>query len=202
MPDRKSVMFMLQIPKPIIAAINGACAGIGFVIASMCDIRFASSDAKMTTSFAQRGLVAEQGLSWMLPRIVGLANSLDLLFSARVFRGEEAERLGFVSRVVNSPDNVVQVAYDYARELAMSCSPSSLASIKRQLYGDYLRTASSALASADIAMKASLAHPDFQEGAKSFLEGRPAEYEAIATAPDSEFADNELDHLLPPNLID
>src|SRR5205823_9018767 len=97
--ERRPQTFPLSIPKPIIAAINGACAGIGLVQALMCDIRFAAAGAKLTTAFARRGLVAEHGISWILPRLVGPARALDLLLSGRVVLAQEAAELGLVNRV-------------------------------------------------------------------------------------------------------
>src|SRR4051812_19598663 len=98
--ERRLQSFPLTVPKPIVAAINGACAGIGLVQALMCDVRFAADDAKITTAFARRGLVAEHGISWILPRLVGPAHALDLLFSGRVILGAEAARIGLVNRAV------------------------------------------------------------------------------------------------------
>src|SRR5207253_4967308 len=119
--------------KPVIAAINGPCAGIGLVLALMCDIRFAAADAKITTAFARRGLVAEHGISWILPRLVGPARALDLLLSGRVVLGEEAERLGLVNRTFPR-DRVLDDALAYARDIAANCAPSSLGAMKRQVY--------------------------------------------------------------------
>src|SRR4029077_19625161 len=127
--ERSPQRFAHSIPKPIIAAINGPCAGIGLVQALMCDIRFAAEDAKITTAFARRGLVAEHGISWILPRLVGPARALDLLLSGRVLLGEEAVQLGLVNRAVARED-VVQQAVDYARELATWSAPSSMAAMK------------------------------------------------------------------------
>src|SRR5437660_10761440 len=95
---RRPQTFPLSVPKPIIAAINGPCAGIGLVQALMCDIRFAATGAKLTTAFARRGLVAEHGISWILPRLIGPAGALDLLLSGRVLIAEEARELGLVNR--------------------------------------------------------------------------------------------------------
>ena len=132
---RREQIFPLSIPKPIIAAINGACAGLGLVQALMCDVRFAAEGAKLTTAFARRGLVAEHGISWMLPRLVGPARALDLLLSGRVVLAEEAYELGLVNRVL-APDTLLDATLDYAHDLVVNCSPSSMATIKRQVYGD------------------------------------------------------------------
>ena len=102
------------VPKPVIAAINGACAGLGLIRALYCDLRFAVRGAKITTSFARRGLVAEYGIAWLLPRIVGLPNALDLLMSGRTLLAEEAAEIGLVDRLVD--DDVVGAATEYAGE--------------------------------------------------------------------------------------
>src|SRR5206468_5110582 len=101
--DRRPQAFPLSIPKPILAAVNGPVAGIGLVQALMCDIRFAAEDAKITTAFARRGLVAEHGISWLLPRLIGPARALDLLLSGRVVLGAEAARIGLANRAL-APD--------------------------------------------------------------------------------------------------
>ncbi len=177
--ERRAQTFPLSIPKPIIAAVNGACAGIGLVQALMCDIRFAADGAKLTTAFARRGLVAEHGISWILPRLVGPARALDLLLSARVVLAEEALTLGLVNRVL-APEKLLDVTLDYARELAVNCSPASMATIKRQVYADLQRELPGALADADTLMLASFAAPDFVEGVTSFLERRDPRFAALA----------------------
>jgi len=165
----------LSIPKPIVAAVNGACAGLGLVMALMCDIRFAAAGAKFTTAFARRGLVAEHGMSWVLPRLVGHARALDLLLSGRVFLAEEAAELGVVNRVVN-PDAVLDEALAYARDLAENCSPASLAVMKHQVYAHWELDCESALEESNRLMVESLSRPDLAEGVQSFLEGRPPRF--------------------------
>ncbi len=169
----------LSIPKPIIAAINGPCAGIGLVQALMCDIRFAASGAKLTTAFARRGLIAEHGISWILPRLVGPARALDLLFSGRVVLSEEAYELGLVNRVTE-PGAVLDEALAYARELAVNCSPASIATMKRQIYSDLDRGIDEAIANADRVMLQSFTKPDFAEGVLSFVERREPRFAALA----------------------
>jgi enoyl-CoA hydratase/carnithine racemase len=169
--ERRPQTFPLSIPKPIIAAINGACAGIGLVQALMCDVRFAADEAKLTTAFARRGLVAEHGISWMLPRLIGPARALDLLLSGRVVLAEEAQALGLVNRVL-APETLLEGTLDYARELVVNCSPASMATIKRQVYADLDRALPDALAGADELMLESFTAPDFVEGVTSFLEQR------------------------------
>jgi enoyl-CoA hydratase/carnithine racemase len=176
--ERLPQSFPLSIPKPIIAAVNGACAGIGLVQALMCDLRFAAEGAKLTTAFARRGLVAEHGISWMLPRLVGPARALDLLMSGRVVFAEEAVDLGLVNRVL-APDRLLEATLDYARELVVNCSPASMATMKRQVYADLERTLPDALAEADRLMLASFTGPDFVEGVASFIERRDPRFAAL-----------------------
>jgi enoyl-CoA hydratase/carnithine racemase len=173
--DPRPQAFPLGIPKPVIAAINGACAGIGLVQALMCDIRFAADDAKITTAFARRGLVAEHGISWMLPRLVGPARALDLLLSGRVVLGEEAERLGVVNRALPS-DSLLDETLAYARDIAASCAPSSLAAMKQQVYEDLEQDLTGAVDRANALMVESLQAPDFVEGVASFVERRPPRF--------------------------
>lgn len=107
-------------PKPVIAAINGPCAGLGFVLASMADIRFTTKEAKFVTAFAKRGLVAEYGISYTLPKIVGFSRAMDLLFSSRVFLGDEAKEIGFVQEVFDSPEILMTETIKYATQMAVS----------------------------------------------------------------------------------
>ena len=170
-PDDRPQTFPLSISKPIVAAVNGACAGLGLVHALMCDIRFAAADAKLTTAFSRRGLVAEHGISWILPRLVGPARALDLLLSGRVVLGEEAATLGLVNRAVE-PEKLLEQTLAYARELAVNSSPASMATMKRQVYADLTRELPDALEEANRLMGESFTAPDFVEGVASFMERR------------------------------
>jgi enoyl-CoA hydratase/carnithine racemase len=178
--ERKPQTFPHTIAKPIIAAINGPCAGIGLVQALMCDIRFAAQDAKFTTAFARRGLVAEHGIGWILPRLVGPARALDLLLSARVLLGSEAAELGLVNRSLPG-DELMEHTLSYAREIAQQCSPASMATMKRQVYADLERPLGDGLAAADLLMAESFSAPDFVEGVQSFLDKRAPEFAAIGS---------------------
>jgi enoyl-CoA hydratase/carnithine racemase len=177
--DRRPQTFPLSIPKPIVAAINGACAGIGLVQALMCDIRFAAEGAKLTTAFSRRGLVAEHGISWILPRLVGPARALDLLLSGRVVLAGEAVELGLVNRAL-APEKLLEETLAYARELASRCSPASMATMKRQVYIDLDRGLPDALAEADRLMVESFSAPDFVEGVASFVERRDPRFTPLA----------------------
>ena len=149
---------ILRVPKPVIAAVNGVAAGGGFVLAMMCDLRFAATSASFTTAFARRGLVAEHGTSWLLPRIVGLNRALDLMWSARRFTAEEAYRIGFVDRLVPD-DELLDEVRAYVDDLAANVSPRSLAVMKRQLYGDLSLGIRDALFGADVHVQAALDIP-------------------------------------------
>ncbi len=169
----------MTIPKPVIAAINGATAGLGFVHALACDLRFAATGAKFTTSFARRGLIAEHGLSWTLPRLVGQAVALDLLLSGRVILAEEALEVGLVNRVC-APDRLIDETMAYARDLAVNCSPASMAAMKSQVYNHPQMPIDEALAASNALMVTSLRQPDFKEGVASFLEKRDPNFAPLA----------------------
>jgi enoyl-CoA hydratase/carnithine racemase len=170
--------FTLTVPKPVIAAINGPCAGIGLVQALMCDVRFVAEDAKLTTAFARRGLVAEHGISWILPRLVGPARALDLLLSGRVVLGREAVELGLANRATPK-ETVLEETLAYAHELATQCSPASMATMKRQVYAALDEGLPDAEAEADRLMLASFAAPDFVEGVSSFVERREPRFSPL-----------------------
>jgi enoyl-CoA hydratase/carnithine racemase len=166
---------VMTMRKPVIAAINGACAGMGLTIALVCDVRFAAEGAKFTTSFARRGLIAEYGISWILPRVVGWGVARDLLLSGRVFYADEAAKLGLVNAVV-APDELLPTAISYAEDIAANCAPNSLAVIKQQVYADSMRDVFDASDRAEKLMHESMLRPDFIEGITSFFEKRPPNF--------------------------
>jgi enoyl-CoA hydratase/carnithine racemase len=176
--DMPQYFTALNVPKPVIAAVNGACAGIGMVQALMCDIRFAAAGAKFTTAFSRRGLIAEYGMSWILPRLAGTSRALDLLFSARVVLAEEALELGLVNRVVPA-EHLLDETLAYAAEIAVNCSPTSMSIMKQQVYRDISRDLVTAHDDAIELMKASLRRPDFREGVASYLQKRPPSFQPL-----------------------
>ncbi|MBK3572502.1 enoyl-CoA hydratase/isomerase family protein [Streptomyces sp. MBT65] len=167
-----------SIPKPLIAAVNGACAGIGLVQALICDVRFAARGARFTTAFTRRGLAGEYNLPYVLPRVIGLENALDLLLSGRVFDADEAKQLGLVSRVVE-PEDLLDEARAYARDIARNCSPRAMAVVRHQVYGDLDRPFTEALARSYSAMEFFAGSPDFREGVASFVEKREPKFEGL-----------------------
>jgi len=174
-PDPRPNTFPITIPKPIIAAVNGACAGLGMVHAVVCDLVFTAEDAKWTTAFARRGLVAEYGLSWILPRVMGQQNAMDILLSARTFTGRQAQAMGLAARALPAGELLAE-AQSYARELAQHSSPASMSIIKRQIWSDWNATLEESVKTATQEMLASFGRPDFTEGVASFLERRPPNF--------------------------
>ena len=180
-PDFKlGLLYFMAIRKPIICAVNGPCAGLGFVIAMLCDMRFASEEAKFTTAFANRGLIAEHGISWLLPRLIGSARALDLLWSGRLVKADEAERIGLVNRVV-MPDALVTEATDYVKMLAAHSAPLAMQVIKQQVYTHLSASLGQATEESIARMAHSLGQPDFKEGVMSFVEKRPPNFARVAT---------------------
>ena len=170
--------YWMSIRKPIIAAINGPCAGMAVPIALCCDLRFASDRAIITTAFSQRGLIAEWGISWTLSRLVGPAHAMDLILSARRVEALEAERIGLVNRVLPH-DELMPFVVDYVREMAAKCSPTSMAIMKRQLYRDQMASLGEAHRNAVDLMVESFGRPDFKEGVDSFVEKRPPRFARV-----------------------
>ncbi len=167
--------FYPSIAKPVIAMLNGPTAGIGLVHALYCDIRFAADTAVFTTSFSRRGLIAEHGLSWMLPRIVGHANALDLLLSARKVLAPEAQAMGLVNKVF-AAESLANETYAYVRDLVDNVSPRSMAVIKRQQYEAPFQTLAENTISANAEMLRSFDSEDFREGVAHFVEKRPPKF--------------------------
>jgi enoyl-CoA hydratase/carnithine racemase len=175
-PDfQKPYSYFPTVPKPIIGAINGPCAGLGFVIALYCDMRFAAPEAQFTTAFSRRGLIAEHGISWMLPTLIGLSAALDLLLSARRVGAEEALRLRLVDRVTE-PGGLLGAVRAYASELRDAVSPRSMRVMKRQLWESRFQTLAEAIDVADREMVASFEAEDFREGVRHFVEKRPPSF--------------------------
>jgi enoyl-CoA hydratase/carnithine racemase len=175
-PDfQKKYSYFPAIGKPVIAAINGPVVGLGLVITLYCDLRLASDAARFSTIFARRGLIAEYGMAWMLPRIVGIANALDLLFSARTIDATEALRVGLVNRVFPQ-DTFLEKVQEYAHEVASTVSPRSLRIIKRQVYEAMSQPLAEAFDISVREMMACFRTEDFKEGVAHFVEKRPAAF--------------------------
>jgi enoyl-CoA hydratase/carnithine racemase len=162
----------------VIAAINGPCAGMAVPIVAACDMRFASDRALFTVAFSQRGLIAEWGSAWLLPRLVGPAHALDLLMSSRKVDAQEAERIGLVNRVLPH-DDLLSFVREYVEDLAAKCSPASMMVMKRQVWQQLTRTLGPSEKEAIQLMIESFSRPDFKEGVASFIQKRPPKFDRV-----------------------
>jgi enoyl-CoA hydratase/carnithine racemase len=168
--------YHLGIAKPIIAMVNGPAAGLGFALMCWCDLRFAAADARLTSAHGRLGLPAEFGLSWLLPRIVGLTRAADILLSSRIFTAEEGYQMGLLNAVV-PPEELGERVRDYARGLATTFATTSLAVTKRQLYRDLLTSDPAAsVRDAEQTMTAMMGEPEYREGVTALREKRPPRY--------------------------
>ena len=167
----RTYSYFPSVPKPIIAAVNGACAGLGLVMACYADMRFASDAAVFSTAFSRRGLIAEHGISWLLPRMVGMGYAADLLFSARRVLAPEALSMGLVNRVFPHQSFAEEVAL-YAGMLAREVSPRSLREMKREIWNAQFQTLGQAIDAANADMPASFVSEDFKEGVAHYVEKR------------------------------
>jgi enoyl-CoA hydratase/carnithine racemase len=174
----RGLTYLLTVRKPIIAAINGPCAGYGLSLAMFCDLRFTADGAIFTTAFSQRGLVAEHGQSWMLPRVIGPSRALDLFWSARRFDANEALALGVVNRVFPGDKLIVQTNA-YIKELAEKCSPTSLMIMKQQVYRHLMMPLGASMKESDRLQAESVTRPDFGEGIASYTEKRAPNFARI-----------------------
>ena len=170
--------YFLTTPKPIIAAVNGVAAGGGLVLAAMADIRIASTDARFTTTFLKRGLIAEHGTSWLLPRVLGPGRALDLLFTSRMVDAAEAHRIGLVEYLVQ-PEALLETAREYIKTIARDAAPLTVAESKDLVYRHLGLGYREALTEADQVQWRALARPDATEGARALLERRAASFERL-----------------------
>lgn len=167
--------YLAAIRKPVIAMLNGAAAGLGLLHALFCDLRFAAEEATFTTAFSRIGLSAEYGAAWILPRIVGHANALDMLLSGRRIGGPEALRMGLVNRIYPA-GSLAEATFAYAREIADLVSPRSARAIKQQLYEAPFQTLAEAVKLAGEDMLVSTRSSDFKEGVAAFFQKRPPRF--------------------------
>ncbi len=172
---RRNHAYPLTISTPVIAAVSGACAGAGFLVATYTDARIAAHDARITTSFAKLGLPAEYGLGWLLPRMIGVPNAVDLLYSSRIIGGDEAVRLGWAQRSCGAQDLAGGVR-DIAHTLAQHSSGESLRMMKRQVFIDANGPFGDAYVRSVADMNEALTGPDFAEGLAALREGRPTNF--------------------------
>src|SRR4051812_31307254 len=164
------------IGKPVIAAINGAAAGVGLVLTAFADMRFCVPGAKFTAAHGRFNFPAEYGLSWVLPRIVGLTHANDILLSSRIFTAEEADRMGFLNQIVPGPEALLPTVLAYAETLARAVAPASARETKRQIYRDPPRDPATAVTTAEALLTTMSRAADYREGVKAWTEKRPANW--------------------------
>jgi len=175
---RGTYSYLMSVRKPIVAAINGPCAGMAVPITLACDIRFASDTAVFTSAFARRGLIAEWGCAWLLPRLVGTAHAMDLLLSARKIDAAEAERVGLVNRVLPVAE-LMKFTREYCTDMATNCSPASMSVIKRQVYESLQEPFSASNEKANHEMRETFQRDDFKEGVQSFMQRRAPKFPRV-----------------------
>lgn len=173
-----SFAYHFGLDKPVIAAMNGPAAGVGLALACFADLRFAVPDVKFTTAHGKLNLPAEYGLSWMLPKIVGLGRANDLLLTSRVFTSDEALTLGFVNQIFE-PAELVAQTIAYAHRLIASVSPNSLRQTRWQIYKDLHRDVASAVIESERLIKDMAMEEDFKEGIAALVEKRPPDWPSI-----------------------
>ncbi|MBT7332861.1 MAG: enoyl-CoA hydratase [Gammaproteobacteria bacterium] len=178
--------------KPIVAAINGPAAGIGLALACFADLRFAVPGVKFTTAHGKLNLPAEYGLSWMLPRIMGLGRANDLLLTSRIFRSEEAHDLGFVN-ALHSPETLMAETYDYVRNMIETISPNALRQTRWQIYRDLHRSVAASVEESEVLLKQMMTEPDYTEGVQAFVEKRRPQWPSLQAPADSVASKKEAD---------
>jgi len=177
--DRRGLFsYLTQVPKPVIAAVDGVAAGGGYVLATMADLRFGGPKARFTSVFSKRGLVSEHGITWTTPRLVGTGNALDLLWSSRMVDADEAYRMGLIEYLEDDP---VTAAQEYIRTLAGTVSPTTLAETKRMVWDHAGRDVDESLDDMWAVLENQFGRVDISEGVNSFLEKRPPEFPRLGS---------------------
>lgn len=170
--------YLLEVPKPVIAAVNGVAAGGGLILALMSDIRIASTAASFITVFLQRGLIAEHGSSWILPRLVGTGRALDLLWMSDRIDAATAYDIGLVEKLTE-PDQLIDEACAYIKRLSETSAPLAIAETKKLVYRHIGTSYVEALREANESQQRFVASPDAAEGARALLEKRPAIFKRL-----------------------
>ena len=173
-----SFAYHFGLDKPVIAAMNGPAAGVGLALACFADLRFAVPGVKFTTAHGKLNLPAEYGLSWMLPKIVGLGRANDLLLTSRVFTSDEALTIGFVNQIFE-PEALMVQTREYAHQLIASVSPNSLRQTRWQIYKDLHRDVASAVIESERLIEDMEKEEDFKEGIAALVEKRPPRWPSV-----------------------
>lgn len=173
-----SFAYHFGLSKPVIAAINGPAAGVGLALACFADLRFAVSGIRCTTAHGKLNLPAEYGLSWLLPRLMGLARANDLLLTSRVFTSDEAAAMGLFNSV-HEPEELLPYTYDYVGRMLATVAPNSLRQTRWQIYRDLHRDVASSVNESEVLLATMMQDPDYAEGIKAFLEKRPPQWPSL-----------------------
>ncbi len=173
-----SFAYHFGLDKPVIAAMNGPAAGVGLALACFADLRFAVPGVKFTTAHGKLNLPAEYGLSWMLPKIVGLGRANDLLLTSRVFTSDEALSLGFLNQIFE-PAELLNRTVEYTRQLISSVSPNSLRQTRWQIYRDLHRDVASAVNESELLIEDMAKEEDFKEGIAALVQKRPPDWPSV-----------------------
>lgn len=169
--------FQFALRTPIIAAVNGAAAGVGLALALFCDLRFGCATAKLTTAAPKLGLPAEYGMSWQLPRLVGATRAADLLLSGRVVTPADTAEWGLWNGVEPDGEATLAAAQAYARRLATGVGPRALATTKAQLYADLLHhSPARAIDEAQRLLREAMTTAEYREGVAALREKRPPDF--------------------------
>lgn len=177
-----SFAYHFGLSKPILAAMNGPAAGVGLALACFADLRFAASGARFSTAHGKLNLPAEYGLSWLLPRMVGLTRANELLLSSRAFTAEEALAMGLVNEV-HPPEEVLGATIDYARRLLDTVAPNALRQTRWQIYRDQHRDIARSVSDSEALIDSMMREPDFAEGVRAFVEKRPPRWQGPRSGP-------------------
>lgn len=177
--EPRGYWYPMRIGKPLVAAIQGHCIGVGLQQALCCDIRFAAEDAKLAANYARRGINGELGITWLLPRIIGVSDAMDMLLSGRTVGGAEAREMGLVNRLCPA-DELFDQAFAYCVSLAESCSPWAMRTIKQQLYNDLMTALPAAFEQSEHFLQEAMAGPDMAEAVNAFRDKRPANFAPLS----------------------
>jgi 2-(1,2-epoxy-1,2-dihydrophenyl)acetyl-CoA isomerase len=165
---------LIQLEKPYIAAVNGAAAGAGMDMASMADIRFASSTAKFGMTYVRMGLIPGDGGCYTLPRIVGTAKALELIWSGKLFSAQEALEMGYVNAVYE-PEELMPRVREFATQIARG--PATAVQLSKKLvYRSLQMPFDEHLDMAQLAMTIAQSTDDAKEGPRAFVEKREPQF--------------------------
>lgn len=178
-PNTRPYWHPMGFGKPIVAAIAGACFGVGLQQALCCDVRFMADNLKLSTAYAKRGLVGEVGITWIMSRIVGMGIANELFLSGRTIGAEEALRIG-LANFVTTPETLFDEAFAYAKQLADGCSPYSMRTMKEQVYRGMMTGLVPAFDDSERLLEEALAGPNFKEGVKAFIEKRAPDFPPLS----------------------